>query len=66
MLKVYTPFLLLKEPKNFLSFAQNLTAIEMGTAYAKNVYTVPLTTRAGNISIIGSQSNCHRNGKGVC
>ena len=66
MLKVNTPFLLLKEAENFLSLAHNLTAIEMGTVYAKSVYTVPLTTRAGKISIIGSQSNCHSNGNGVC
>ena len=66
MLKVYTPFLLLQEPGKFLSLAHNLTAIVMGTVYAKSVYTVPLTTIAGKISIIGSQSNCHRNGNGVC
>ena len=66
MLKVYTPFLLLKEPENILSLAHNLTAIVMGTVYAKSVYIVPLTKRAGKLSIIGSQSNCHRNGNGVC
>ena len=66
MLKLYTSFLSLKEPENFLSLAHNLTAIEMGTVYAKSVYTVPLTQRAGKLSIIGSQYNCHRNGKGVC
>ena len=56
MLKVYTPFLLLQEPGIFLSLAHNLTAIEMGTVYAK---------RAGKLSIIGSQSNCHSNRNGV-
>ena len=65
MLKVYTPFLLLQEPGIFLSLAHNLTAIEMGTVYSKSVYTVPLTTRAGKVSIIGSPSNCHSNGNGV-
>ena len=65
MLKVYTPFLLLKEPENFLSLARNLTLTIMVTVYATSVYTVPLTQRAAKRSIIGSQSNCHSNGKGV-
>ena len=65
MLKVYTSFLSLKEPENFLSLAHNLTAIVMGTVYAKSVYIVPLTKRAGKLSIIGSQSNCHSNRNGV-
>ena len=66
MLKVYTPFLLLQEPGKFPSLAHNLTAIEMGMVYAKNVDTVPLTQRAAKLSIICSKSNCHRNGKGEC
>ena len=66
MLKVYTPFLLLQEPGISLSLAHNLTAIEMGTVYAKCVYTVPLTQRAGKLSIIGSESYSHSNGNGVC
>ena len=66
MLKVYIPFLLLKEPENFLSFARNLSPTVTGTVYAKSVDTVPLTQRAAKLSMIGSQSNCHSIGNGVC
>ena len=66
MLKVYTPFLLLNERENLLSLARNLTPTIMGTVYAKSVYTVPLTKRAGKPYIIGSESYSHSNGNGVC